>query len=909
MQRAFPFPVNLGTDICQISRINDILTKHQSKYAHRFIRRVFTPQEQVWYRPRLLPLIEYLYFMERREFIQEKIEKQQRWRAKSIEALIGLVGPKETPLLNGTSANREPVGSLIWSPYTTQQDPKRLSKGEEESMLIQLQQNVRGVARFIAGRFAAKEAAKKAFSKRRLGFHDIIIDNPSLDDLRSRAPITLVKSTNGQEDQIVPMSISHDGDYATAVCMSCEGLAPPPMPDLQEIGPMLGHLLDEIAVKRLSLNASSIPSRDSYRRVSRDSTVEDSPTENSAERFSTPLQKVPVKFMTSVTGRLSEILNSTPGGASSIPTAQIKNSLNVSDVPEASEPVQPEISSFPINDPAIKNNPDALRVSKPVQPEVSPSSPTGPTIRYHMSTASAFNSINVDLLNKSYNRNSPGFRPRDYSFSGSQATGNGNPQVDYQIKRYSSIGSPYNNASILQSNDRAISQATSNIPTSNPSTDDLPIGNLPIANPLIENPLIENSSICNPSISNPPTDFKIKYFMVASTEDRLRTDSPNGFQIKYHMVASNEDPPTSNSPTDFQLQYRMVDMKSQSNDAPLPEPVDWICASKGCGFQNSSKLLKCVNCGNSRLDGWLVYIDQDNKHNRILAESANYTGLPFKIDPVKEKEKEARIASRKAKLQYREQSIYGLPPYLDPKVIKKNSENALVVRNLPPGTTNEELVEAFKGKSASLKVSVQQSPMGDQTAWVIFSRKNEANQVRNLAKKSHLGPMIRGRLLRMTEAENWLREFLREYGSCKRRWDWRADFWATDLFHVYDKEECEKHARQVAEKQAEKLEEEDRLRLAKLERSRLNQEKQQARRERSKERKLAEEMAAQSKKEEKMQAAEAGGSEEGGNASKLAEEMAAQSKKEGKKQAAKAGGSKERGKARKRPQKPRPGGI
>ncbi|RAL65651.1 hypothetical protein DID88_005322 [Monilinia fructigena] len=513
MQRAFPLPVNVGTDICQISRINDILTKHQSKYAHRFIRRVFTPQEQVWYRPRLLPLIEYLHFMERREFIQGKIEKQQRWRAKSIEALIGLVEPKESPLLNKTTANHEPVGSLIWSPYTTQGDPKRLTKEEEESMLIHLKQKVQGVARFIAGRFAAKEAAKKAFSKRRLSFHDISIDNPSLDNLKSRAPITLIKSTKGQEDQIVPMSISHDGDYATAVC-----------------------------------------------------------------------------------------------GGSSTSATVIKSSLNASG---ASEPVQPAS----IDDSTIESNLDVARAPNPVHPEVSPSSTNGPNIKYHLSATSAVRSINFDLLNKSFNRNSPGFQPRDYSFDGSQAKG------------------------------------------------------------------------------NPPTDFQVKYYPTAG---------------------------------------------ASSSDVPVLQPGDWVCQSEGCGFQNHSEKFRCVNCDTKRLEGWTNYIDPDSDYNKKLAEHANYTGLPFEIDPEKEKEKKARIEVRQERLKTRTQSIYGLPTYIDPKVVKKNVENCLAVDNLPPGTTNEELIEAFKGRCTAIKGYVKVSRVGQIRAWVILSRKTEANKLRHLAKKPHL---------------------------------------------------------------------------------------------------------------------------------------------------------------------------
>jgi holo-[acyl-carrier protein] synthase len=41
--RPFPFPFNVGTDICQISRIHKILV---SPRAQRFVRRVLAPEEQ-----------------------------------------------------------------------------------------------------------------------------------------------------------------------------------------------------------------------------------------------------------------------------------------------------------------------------------------------------------------------------------------------------------------------------------------------------------------------------------------------------------------------------------------------------------------------------------------------------------------------------------------------------------------------------------------------------------------------------------------------------------------------------------------------------------------------------------------------------------------------------------------------
>ncbi|CAD6448496.1 6ea8abcc-fb25-4009-8bb6-6d495f5f0ea4 [Sclerotinia trifoliorum] len=723
MPRAFPLPVNIGTDICKISRVEDILTKHQSKYAHRFIRRVFTPQEQVWYRPRLLPLIEYLYFMERREFIQGKIEKQQRWKAKSLEALIGLVAPKETPLLKSTAANDEPVGSVIWSPYTAQENPKKLTKEEEESVLIQLRENVQGVARFVAGRFAAKEAAKKAFSKRQLTFHDITIDNPSLDNLRSRAPITLIRATTGFEDQIVPMSISHDGDYATAVCMSCEDVAPPTTPDLQEIQPNLARLLDEMTIKRLSLHDSHpLSSGKKHEWTLQDSTSKDTNPEKSLDRFSTPLQKIPTKFISPITGRLSEIMNSTPGGGSNIPTLDAMEDLNIS---EASSPVQPVVFSSPVKDSEIQSNLNTSEVPNIVHSEASFLSTQKSMIRYHMwNGGSAFNSINVDLQ-ETFDRNAEGFQTRDYS--------KGSRSIDHR-----QVDDPQSSEGFTPPHDDG-------------------------------------------SISQP------------------RSQSYQGTQ-------TNDYQPSQGPQT-------IIGSAQPSDNRPVPRPGDWICKSVGCGFENSVQHRKCVKCGTKRLEGWANYIDVDNIYNIRLAQNSNHTALPIEIDPAKEEERRLRVANRHAKLETRMESTYGLPSYLDPKIIKKNVENCLRVQGVPVGTTNEELVEAFKGRCTAMKGYVKMSRDGHTEGWVILSRKTEANKLRNQSKrKPQELPMIRNRRLKLVATDEWLRGILRDYASGTRVWDWRADFWTTDVFHPYDKEECEKHAQRRADAWEEVRAEEQRVR-------------------------------------------------------------------------------------------------
>jgi len=82
------------------------------------------------------------------------------------------------------------------------------------------------VAQFLAGRWAAKEAIIKAYNSRRLTFHDISILPPTSTstDTGSRPPVAVVKSESGdwEDGEIVPLSISHDGDYAIATCMAYE---------------------------------------------------------------------------------------------------------------------------------------------------------------------------------------------------------------------------------------------------------------------------------------------------------------------------------------------------------------------------------------------------------------------------------------------------------------------------------------------------------------------------------------------------------------------------------------------------------------------------------------------------------------------------------------------------------------
>lgn len=76
-----------------------------------------------------------------------------------------------------------------------------------------------GIADAEDGRWAAKEAVKKAFPQRNLAWHDVVIERKkAAEGEGSRAPVALVKDgERGWEE--VAVSISHDGEYATATCI------------------------------------------------------------------------------------------------------------------------------------------------------------------------------------------------------------------------------------------------------------------------------------------------------------------------------------------------------------------------------------------------------------------------------------------------------------------------------------------------------------------------------------------------------------------------------------------------------------------------------------------------------------------------------------------------------------------
>ncbi|KAF4773678.1 ATP synthase F0 [Colletotrichum scovillei] len=177
--KRFPFPLQLGTDLCQISRIYRILASDKES---SFLRRILTQDERL-----AIPA-----------------------HLKSADASAT---PSEIPKDDDFQALKK-RNPLLWKK-----------------------------ASFLAGRFAAKEATFKAHPTRNLTWHDITIvrkQSAQLKDIEgqrkaketeppastpngSGPPIAIVRSLHeGMPGQEVLVSISHDGDYATAVCLAFE---------------------------------------------------------------------------------------------------------------------------------------------------------------------------------------------------------------------------------------------------------------------------------------------------------------------------------------------------------------------------------------------------------------------------------------------------------------------------------------------------------------------------------------------------------------------------------------------------------------------------------------------------------------------------------------------------------------
>ncbi|EPE02240.1 4 -phosphopantetheinyl transferase superfamily protein [Ophiostoma piceae UAMH 11346] len=173
----FPHPLHVGTDLCSTVRIHRLLLKSPA----RFIRRVLTPREL-----RELPPVP------------------------SADAMPIIMAPRTAI-------------SYLASAETM---PSNLAKGAEQE-----EGPLWSAATHLAGRFAAKEAAIKAHPHiPSLTLQSIRIgrSHDATEHRNNSGPpiayITLPPAAEGDAptEQEARLSISHDGKYATAVCIGFE---------------------------------------------------------------------------------------------------------------------------------------------------------------------------------------------------------------------------------------------------------------------------------------------------------------------------------------------------------------------------------------------------------------------------------------------------------------------------------------------------------------------------------------------------------------------------------------------------------------------------------------------------------------------------------------------------------------
>ncbi|CAG8961687.1 hypothetical protein HYFRA_00006227 [Hymenoscyphus fraxineus] len=281
----FPSPMRIGTDICSIFRIWDVVMRDRVG----FVRRVLTEKERECYKERLLaplavakdakadplkrfePLLgEYLKknmssTQDSHELITslrlaEPPTEKYRFRI-SLASSFGVDGnymlssdnwrlPEDTYQDikarieeidgNATMSDLELALALQMKVASQEKLPKPITsqifwlgrsiakirgRGKMDDEQVK-EEPMYALSAFLAGRFAAKEAIIKAHRHRRITYHDIDIITPteSQTETGSLAPVATVKSQEGDEHPYreVQVSISHDRAYATATALVCE---------------------------------------------------------------------------------------------------------------------------------------------------------------------------------------------------------------------------------------------------------------------------------------------------------------------------------------------------------------------------------------------------------------------------------------------------------------------------------------------------------------------------------------------------------------------------------------------------------------------------------------------------------------------------------------------------------------
>jgi len=186
--RPFPFPtLSIGTDIAHVPRIARLVASPRT--LPRFLRKVLTSREE-------------------RDFHLRFPSKLRLRGGNHLSGDVLLRGPGAVDRAKSEGAGENGDGDYArW---------------------------VERAAKFLAGRWAAKEAVVKACSWRRLMFDEVMVLKEDggkrvygviLDEREVRKNDESDTMRQWHEEptgQVVQLSISHDGEYATAVCLAAD---------------------------------------------------------------------------------------------------------------------------------------------------------------------------------------------------------------------------------------------------------------------------------------------------------------------------------------------------------------------------------------------------------------------------------------------------------------------------------------------------------------------------------------------------------------------------------------------------------------------------------------------------------------------------------------------------------------
>lgn len=190
--RPFPFALRVGTDIVSISRILEAITRSRTRRSvpgtqlYRFLDRLFTHREQQ------------IFHRQNPDFTVDDVARLPavsehlagRWAAK--EAAIKAAKPRKLTLLDIEILQQRPTGEM----YALIRDKTFVHPSGMRRLRLTGQTRANGSVPTLAA--TAENAAEFAFGE----------------------PKGLVKDENDPPGQMAAISISHDKDYATAVCIA-----------------------------------------------------------------------------------------------------------------------------------------------------------------------------------------------------------------------------------------------------------------------------------------------------------------------------------------------------------------------------------------------------------------------------------------------------------------------------------------------------------------------------------------------------------------------------------------------------------------------------------------------------------------------------------------------------------------